>query len=188
MIAYLKGTLLLKTPDYIILEVQGVGYKVFTTQKTHASLGEGKPAELFCYLYTRENSMELYGFSAKEELEVFEIVNKISGIGPHSALQVASLGSLEALKKAVSSQDETFFAGIHRLGTKKIQKIILELTGKLKDMKQGYSLSSQDKEVLQALVSLGFPRQKAKEVLPRIPGNIEKTEERIKAALKILRE
>lgn len=184
MISYLSGTILLKTSDYIILSVGNVGYKVFLSEKALGSLKEGSSFTTFCHLYLRKDeTLELYGLKSPEHLQLFSMLNDVSGVGPKAALAMASLGSVEDFKRALVQQDEGFFAGIKGIGAKKVQKVILELTGKIQRMDK--KAAPQDEEALTALVSLGVPRQKAKQVLDNMDSGLS-IEEKVKAALRVL--
>jgi len=133
MIASLSGKIILKREKFIILDVGGVGFKVFLSRKALLKIPqEGESLKVFCYLNIRENILDLYGFLNFEELELFEIFEDIRGVGPKMALEIASLGPLEKLKKAIEEQDEKIFEGISGIGRKRTQAIILELAGKLK--------------------------------------------------------
>lgn len=133
MISHLCGEIIFKGGKFIILDVGGVGFKVFLSQKTLLKIPqEGESLKVFCYLNVRENILDLYGFLDFEELELFEILEDISGVGPKMALEIASLGPLEKLKKAVEERDEKIFEGISGIGRKRTQAIILELSEKLK--------------------------------------------------------
>ncbi|MBU4078442.1 hypothetical protein KKE85_02440, partial [Patescibacteria group bacterium] len=117
----------------------------------------------------------------KQELKVFEIIEAISGIGPKGALLISSLGSFDELKKAVADNNATYFSQIKGIGRKKVQKIILELGGSLKDLK---NIKQSDSEALKALASLGFSRAEAEEALESVPEEIRGTKERVQIALK----
>lgn len=190
MINYLKGKIETIGENFVIIEVAGIGYKVFCSPNILKKLSENEEVKIFTYFYLKENILELYGFLTVQELKVFEVLNKISGIGPKTALVISSFGSLEQLKKAIKDGNRAYFQGIKGLGRKKIQKIILELSGKIEEFKPtSWSVpfqSEEDKEVIDALTSLGFSSQKAKEAIGKIPQNIKNIEERIKEALKIL--
>ncbi len=183
MIAYLEGKIFLKKEKYIILNVNGVGYKVFLSQKTLSKIPEkGEELKVFTFLNIRENSWEMYGFLDQEELNLFETVEAIRGVGPKAALEISSLGPLEKIKERIEAQDSSLFEGISGIGKKKAMTIVLELSGKIKDLS---SKKKEEDEALQALVSLGFSKEKAKEALKDISKD-QDSEKRIKQALKVL--
>ncbi len=188
MISYLQGKIILKKEKFIILDVNGVGYKVFLSQKTLSKIPEvGQNLKLFCFLHVRENSLALYGFLDYKELEFFEIVEGISGVGPKASLEISALGPLEKLKEKILAHDEKIFEKIPGIGRKKAMAIILELSGKI----FSFAKASEDKkdssdEAENALINLGFPRQRVKEALKRVPKEIEDVEGKVKQALKIL--
>lgn len=189
MINYLQGKVILKKEKYIVLDVNSVGYKVFLSHKSLSKIPEiGQNLKLFCYLNVRENALDLYGFFEEKELEFFEIINDIRGIGPKAALEISSLGSLEKIKERILAQDETIFAGIPGIGKKKAAAIILELSGKIKEAlrMQPKKKEFQNDEAENVLVGLGFSRPRAKEALKRVPENITDQGQKIKEALKIL--
>ncbi|MDP4007120.1 MAG: Holliday junction branch migration protein RuvA [bacterium] len=188
MISYIKGKVLAQGSDYIITETGGVGYKVHVAESRLSSFVVGQEVELYCYLHLkREETMELYGMESPQALEVFETIKSISGIGPKAALVIASLGSMEQLKLAIEKGDASYFARVHGIGAKKIQKIILELTGKLKNLEKGGEKKPGEKEVVDALLALGFSRSKAKEVLSQLPEGPSSLEEKVREALKLMR-
>src|SRR3989344_153949 len=151
---------------------------------TGHSAGEiSNGVKVFIYHDIKEDKSDLYGFLTYEELEFFETLNDIRGIGPKAALEISVVGPLEKIKDKILKQDENVFAGIPGIGSKRAMTIILELTGKIKQL--GQKSSSAD-EAENALVQLGFSKQQAKEALSHIASNIKNTEERIKLALKNL--
>ncbi len=168
----------------MIVETGGVGYQIFLSQKTLMKLSpDADQAVFFCFQNVKEDALDLYGFMTHDELEFFELLMDIRGVGPKSALDIAALGSLEAIKDKVLKQDEKIFAGIPGIGLKKAQTIILELTGKIKLLDSLKSKASAD-PVQDALVQLGFTVAQAKEALATVPADIKDMEERIKLALK----
>ena len=184
MISYLNGKIILKRDKFIILEVGGVGYKVFLSRQTLLRLPEiGETVKVFTYQKVKEEALDLYVFLAYEGLEFFETLMDIRGVGPKSALDISDLGSLDKIKDRILTQDEKIFAGIPGIGSKKAMTIILELTGKIKML--GNKKDSAD-ESESALMQLGFSKQLAKEALGFVSPEIKKTEERVKAALKFL--
>lgn len=184
MISFLEGKIILKKDKFIILEVNNVGYKVFLSRQTLLKLPEiGADIKLFTFQNVREDALDLYGFLNYNELEFFEILNDIRGIGPKAALEISVVGPLEKIKDKILQQDENIFAGIPGIGQKRAMSIILELTGKIKML--GQKTSSAD-ESENALVQLGFSKQQAKNALGQISSEIKNPEERIRLALKIL--
>jgi Holliday junction DNA helicase RuvA len=186
MISYLQGKIILKKDKFVILEVNDIGYKVYISHSTLYKLPEiGQTLKIFCFQNVKEEALDLYGFLTYDELDFFEILNDIHGIGPKAALEIASIGPLERIKERVLAQDEKIFEGISGIGSKRAMTIILELTGKIKMLSSSKSKGPAD-EAEDALSQLGFSRQQAKEALSHVPSNIKNPEERIKLALKNL--
>ena len=186
MISYIKGTVIARGSDYIITDTGGVGYRIFREGSLLSSFSVGKEAELWCHLHIRQDeTLELYGLESLAMLELFETLKGISGIGPKAALRLSSLGTREQMREAIEKGDASFFAGVHGIGQKKIQKVILELTGKLKTLKQGNG--KEDDDAVDALVALGFSKQKAKEALSKIPQGLDSLKDKVKEALKLAR-
>jgi len=182
MISYLNGKIILVKDKFIIVEVGGIGYKVFLSHQTLLRLPEiGEPIKLFTYQNVKEEILDLYGFLNYDELEFFETLMDIRGVGPKSALDISALGSLDKIKDRILKQDEKVFEGITGIGSKKAMTIILELTGKIKML--GKTKASAD-EAEDALIQLGFSKQQSKDALNRVPGSVKDPEERIKLALK----
>lgn len=181
MIHHLTGRIVYKDNKSLILENQGIGYKVFCSPTTLKKVAEGDELKIFTSLYLREEAVELYGFLTAEELGLFDILNGIQGIGPKTAIMLASVGSLEKLKEVM--EGGKLPSEIKGIGQKRMQKILLELTGKIKELKT--SATDLTDGTLDALVSLGFPKQKAREVLSKIPSELSR-EEKVKRALKII--
>ena len=186
MISYLEGKIILKKDKFIILEVAQIGYKVFLSRQSLLKLPEiGNPIKVFCFQNVKEDALDLYGFLTYDELDFFEVLMDIRGVGPKSALDIAALGSLEKIKDRILKQDEKIFAGIPGIGAKKAMTIILELTGKIRMINAAKLKGSKD-PAEDALTQLGFSSQQAKEALAQVPPSIKDMEERIKTALKFL--
>ena len=184
MISFLDGKIILKKEKFIILEVGGIGYKVFLSRQTLLTLPEiGSPIKVFTYQNVKEEALDLYGFLSYEGLEFFETLMDIRGVGPKSALDISDLGSLDKIKERILRQDEKIFEGIPGIGSKKAMTIILELTGKIKMLGQKKG-SNDDSE--NALTQLGFSKQQARDALSHVPKEVKDSEEKIKQALKIL--
>ncbi len=191
MIAYLSGKIILKKQGFIILETAGVGYQVFLSAKTIENIPvAGESLKIFCYQDVGERSLKLFGFLTYDELELFTLVRNISGVGPKAALEISSFGPLDKIKKEIIEGDASFLDNIPGIGQKKAQKIILELSGKLKDLEPKPANQEPDKfekdEAFLALCNLGFPKDKCKSALSQIPKDITNSQERIKQSLQIL--
>ena len=184
MISYIKGKIRTKDKDFLILENQGIGYKVFVSQKSLEKIKEGEEKEFFTYFVLRNEKPELYGFLTPEELEIFGVIEKISGIGPKGALLIAALGTIDELKKAVETHDFKYFSKIKGIGRKKVQKIILELGGSLKELTKDNSIKKGD-EALKGLIALGFSSTEAREALEKVPAEIEDPSQRVQKALQL---
>jgi len=186
MISYLSGTIRSINPTFAVLDVNGVGYKVFATGQTLAGLKTGASTELFTHLAVRETALDLYGFPSQEELTFFELLITISGIGPKSALGILNVATVEVLRNAIFTENTSHLIKVSGIGKKNAEKIVLELRGKLDgEMKEGSS-STDDSDALEALTSLGYTQKEAREALQQIPNDVVGASDRVKGALKIL--
>lgn len=184
MIGLLKGTIELNTEKYIILDVNGVGYKVYISGSTFKNLPKkGEKVKLYTHLHVREDALELYGFLSLKELEFFELLISISGIGPKGALNILNVASVETLKKAIVNEESSILTKVSGIGKKTAEKIILELKNKISDELGEVGV---DDEAIDALMSLGYKLKDAREVLKKVPKEIEGVENRIREALKLL--
>jgi len=188
MIAQLTGSIVLSGDKYVVLNVAGVGYKVAVSPDTARLIGK-KDGEitLLTHLAVRENALELYGFIHRSELELFEMLISISGIGPKSAIQIMGLAGVETLKKAISSEDVSYLTKVSGIGKKTAQKIVLELKDKLGAGEAHHKGElREESDAVLALQSLGYSQGEAREALKEVGEKIKGTGARIKEALKIL--
>ncbi len=189
MIAYLKGKIIFKNESFIILLSGGVGYKVFLLSCQDKVDDE---VEFFTYLNVREDALTLYGFSSYNELELFEHLISISGIGPKAGLGILSLADPETVKVAIAKGDSSILTRVSGIGKKTAERVVLELRNKFSSLDGDDVLQEKSKEindhtdVIEALVSLGYSVQQAKKALANIPSEIKDVSERIKRALKEL--
>src|SRR3989338_958095 len=168
MISYLKGSIILKKDKFIIVETGGIGYQVFVSSQSMLKLPEiGSDIKLFCFQNVKEDALDLYGFLTYDELDFFEVLMEIRGVGPKSALDIASLGSLEKIKDKILAGDVKIFQGIPGIGAKKAMTIILELTGKIKMLSNAKSKDPAE----DALTQLGFTKQQAIDALKSVPSS-----------------
>ena len=189
MIGSLKGKIIKKGSDWALIDTNGVGYKVFVLPETLASTSN-KEEEiiLFTHLYVREDILSLYGFKTLEELEFFELLISVSGIGPKAALGVLSIGNVSSLRKAIAEGRSDLLMGVSGVGKKTADRVILELSNKVEGSGTSslpQSFTKEDEEIIQALVNLGYKKQEASEAVIKLPPDLEGAE-KIKQALRFL--
>lgn len=188
MIGQLTGQVSHKGDRFIILEVVGVGYHVNLSLETLKRV-EKEQANLkfWTYLAVRENALDLYGFLEQRELEFFELLISVSGIGPKSAITILSLAPPETLEKAITSSDAGYLTKVSGIGKKSAEKIVLELKDKLSDIAglSDHELRGES-EAIEALQALGYSLREAREALKNVPDTIIDTGEKVKQALKKL--
>ena len=178
MITYLKGKVIYKGGNSVVLLVNNIGYELYLSTLSLEKVEEGDEKEFWTELVLKEKEAELYGFLSFNELELFKLLKTISGIGPKIALILGEAGTLQNLNYKL--ENEKLPKGI---GVKKAKKILLELTGKIKEIEKK---ESKDDEVIIALKSLGFSHKEIKDALAQVDKNIKDIEEKIRTALKYL--
>lgn len=186
MIGSLNGKVQFKANNYIILECAGVGYKVFITPPVLLGLKIGQPLTLVTLTYVREDQITLYGFPTLAELEFFELLLTVSGVGPKSAIGIMSLAGLDMIKSAIVSEDPSVFTKVSGIGRKTAERVIIELKDKLKGMTDAAPVAKEHSDALDALISLGYSQQEAREALKSVPTTVTNLQEKIKLALKHL--
>lgn len=190
MIGLLTGTVVYKTDSSLILDVLGVGYKVLVPQPVLATTPlQTEHIKLFIYTHVREEALELYGFLAPEDLQIFEYLIGVSGVGPKSALGVFSIGSRSEIVTAIAKGDVDFFTAVPRLGKKNAQKIIIELKSKIgstEDLDISGRETAGAGDVVDALQAFGFTPKEARRALRSIDGQAQTPEEQVRLALKYL--
>jgi holliday junction DNA helicase RuvA len=186
MIAYLKGTILNKTTNYLIVETAGVGYKVYSPSTTILNLRKGSEVELFIHTHVREDQLSLYGFLSTDELELFDLLLSVTGVGPKVALAVLSAGTASSIRSAIASGEATVFTNVSGVGRKTAERIVLELKERLVGEGSDGQSSKDFSEALDALLALGYSRLEARSALNQIPQDLPDSRSVIKEALKIL--
>ncbi|OGE73566.1 MAG: Holliday junction DNA helicase RuvA [Candidatus Doudnabacteria bacterium RIFCSPLOWO2_02_FULL_42_9] len=186
MIGSIKGQLTQKSTNYIIVETTGVGYKIFTPQVIHVPLKLNSEISLLIHTYVREDQIALYGFQTLTELEFFELLLTVSGVGPKSALAIMSLAEINMLKSAIASGDAAVFKKVSGIGTKTAERVIVELREKLKDEVGSQPVAKEHSDALDALIVLGYSQQEARQALKAVPNDVADLQQKIKIALKAL--
>jgi len=186
MIAQLKGLIKFKTEKFVILDVGGVGYRIFVSFETLSDIAEKEEVTFWTHLAVRENALDLYGFLGYAGLEFFEQLIQISGIGPKSALAVLAVAPLDVLKKAVASGEVSHLTKVSGIGQRLAEKIVLELKDKLKSIgsDSGFDNLKEEEEALEALRSLGYSLGESRKALRGLPEGTTGTESMIKEALR----
>lgn len=191
MIAGLRGRISGKLPDALLVDVNGVIYRVGSSVTSIAEAGDiGDEIELVTHLVVREDVLALYGFVHGEELRVFETLITVTGIGPRLACAILSVIRPDALLEAVQQGNADLFATVPGIGKKTAARLIVELRGKLPEAGIAFAApSSDDADVVAALRALGYSLAEANTAVARI-GKAEgqTTEERVVAALRELSE
>lgn len=189
MLAYIEeGIILQVSQKFIIINKNGIGYRVHVTEEILSSLNIGDVLSLWIYTAVRENSIDLYGFSSSEEMAFFELLLEVSGIGPKSALATLGIASIETLKKAIATGDTSYLNKVSGIGKKTSERIVIELRDKLisyKNNEGDFSLRDEG-DVIEALKSLGYSQSEARGALKQVPKEIEGANAKIKESLKIL--
>ncbi|MCX6714152.1 MAG: Holliday junction branch migration protein RuvA [Candidatus Vogelbacteria bacterium] len=186
MIGQLKGTTTYLGERFIILDIAGVGYKVYVTIEALRNTKIGNNLVLWTHLVVREDALDLYGFIDKNELDFFQLLISISGVGPKGALSILSLAPPETLRKAISSSNTGYLTQVSGIGRKIAEKIVLELKDKIGHLEIGNDNLDQEAEAVMALEALGYSNREARESLRKIPDTITETGAKIKEALKQL--
>ncbi len=187
MIGSIKGIAVYTGNKSVIVDVHGVGYKISVSGDTAASVHQGKEISLWTHMHVREDALDLYGFLTRDELEFFELLIHVSGIGPKGALTILAVASIDILVKAIRSGDTAYLTKISGIGKKTAEKIIIELRDKIDKTSHeapGESLQGEI-DALEALKSLGYRDHEAREALKKV--QVDKDiNTKIREALKIL--
>lgn len=188
MIATLEGTIAFKTEKFVVVTVGGVGYKVFVGADTSQKIPEkGANVKLWTHQHVREDMVALYGFLNFAELDLFETLIGISGIGPKGALGVLGVAPADTLKKAIAAGDTSYLTRVSGIGRKTAEKIVLELREKMAGRGVAYDAPElkEEADALEALMSLGYSPRDAREALAHVSQDLP-VEKRIKESLKKL--
>ena len=196
MIAYLKGELVVKSEEYIIIEVQGIGYKVFMSKKSIDELQENRQVRVYTYLKVREDDISLFGFNTNEELHMFELLISVGGIGAKSAITILSNITPSRFALAVITNEVNTLKKLPGIGSKSAQRIILELKDKLKtidvedtssdELKSVISQNNNLEELISALQVLGYTKKEVEKIIPKLDNKDDNLEILIKKALLLL--
>ena len=200
MFAYIKGSLEMKSSGYIVIDINGLGYKIFMSQNNIDSIGElHNIIKVFTYVKVREDDISIYGFKTQEELRMFELLIGVSGVGAKSALVMLSCIEPSEFAIAVISNNVKLLTQVPGIGTKSAQRIILELKDKLKaeqseldeeKLENAKLKSSKTNENVQEAISglmvLGYSRKDIEKAFTHLIVDELSVEELIKKGLILL--
>ena len=196
MISYIKGRLEAKNLDNVIIEVGGIGYKIFMSANSMDRLGEtGTEVKVHTYMRVREDDISLYGFCTNEELKMFEQLLGVSGVGAKSALSILANISPSSFALAIITGDLNTLKSLHGIGAKSAQRMILELKDKMKTQEaiepefipvQNTVKNDKAKDAIEALQVLGYSRRDIDLAISKIDTNELSVEDIIKQGLKYL--
>jgi Holliday junction DNA helicase RuvA len=187
MISKIEGVVWGTNEKFMTVGVGGIGFKIYTTAETKEVSQNGNKISLFTHLVVREDALDLYGFLTEEELNFFEMIINISGIGPKTAVNVLNISSVPALKRAISTGDTSHLTKVSGIGKKIAEKMVLELKDKVGVANDENDISLRDEiDAVEALKALGYNPKDARDALREVDKQITKTGDRIKAALKNL--
>ncbi len=182
MISYLKGRIIEKTLTFLILENQGIGYKIFVTPET---LEKPLNSETFLYTYLKssDDGQTLYGLPDFTTLQFFELLITVSGVGPKVALGILSSSKISVIEQAIANADAEIFTRMSGVGKKTAERIILELKSKIGAI--GTNLPAGGSDLYDALINLGYSAKETRDALQKLDSNLS-TEQQLKEALKLL--
>lgn len=189
MIYSVSGKLIEKRDSFAVIDVLGVGIKLVTHKRTLSSLPPaGNQVKLFSHLHVREDLLDLYGFPTEEELNFFELLISVSGVGPKSALSILEISELKELAAAIQENRPDLLTRASGIGRKTAERIIIDLKNKVKAEMSSEAVKrmESDADIVETLANLGYRRDEAKIALQKVGKEITGLESRLKAALKIL--
>lgn len=193
MIAHLKGKVEEKYGNFLVLDVNGVGYEVAVAKSDFEGAKLNEERKFYTYHQVRENAEELYGFSSLAAKKIFELLISVQGIGPKAAIAILSLAEAEEVRNAIANADAGFIAKASGVGKKSAERVIVDLRDKVgipsrygaaegsSDL--DFSATTGQDEALEALIALGFPLKEATAALAEVSRDLP-VEERVRLALK----
>ena len=200
MIEFVKGYVDFVSPEYVVLDVNGIGYQINAPNPFIYQVNKEKMITIYTYQHVREDILALYGFQTREEKNLFLKLLNVTGIGPKGALAIIATGQPNQVVQAIENEDEKFLTKFPGVGKKTARQIILDLKGKLSDIVPAAlpNLFQQDVELLppseqpaldealEALKVLGYGDREIKKVVPTLQKEVLTTDQYVKRALQLL--
>lgn len=184
MISYIVGKIIAKRANWVIVQAGSIGYKVFVLPTVHYDINADY--SLFTHQHIREDRSDLYGFNTLEELEIFEILLSVSGLGPKMGLAILSTRTRSEIEQAIETGDVKPFQQVKGIGKKLAAKIILELKNKLdlSGLDDKLSTAPTNTETEDALISLGYKKSEAQKMLANLPKDLATLDEKVRWVLR----
>ncbi len=187
MIGYLRGKIEYIKDGHVVIDANGVGYKIFLTSFNLGKISGKENVELFIHTHVREDILALYGFLSLVELDMFELLLSVSGVGPKAALGILSVADPKTIRTAIINEDPSILTKVSGVGKRTAERVIVELKNKIADLSVGEKEEvAADSDALEALTSMGYSVSEAREALKGISKDIKDVGERVKLALKNL--
>jgi Holliday junction DNA helicase RuvA len=188
MIAQLIGAVVAHGDRFLVLDVHGVGYKLFVSSDTLKNSPISDTVVTFAtYLAVREDALELYGFRDTREQDFFHLLTSVPSIGPKSALAILSLAPPTTLQTAIANGDSSYLTRVSGIGKKTAEKIVVHLRDKIEALADSSESGRHgEAEAIEALQTLGYSLKEARDALQHVPSEVSDTSAKIKAALKLL--
>jgi holliday junction DNA helicase RuvA len=186
MISIVEGRVGAKPNDALIVMVGGIGLRVLCPQPTLAQARMGEVIRLYTHLIVREDDLSLVGFGSEDELDLFEHLTRVQGVGPKLGLSILSFMAPDALRLAIGQEQPELLARVPGIGKKTAQKIVLELKDKIGagEVSEGLAaITEADAAVIDALTALGYSIVEAQRAVQALPRDLTDVEERLRRAL-----
>lgn len=185
----LSGRLKHRGKGFIVVETGGVGFKVAVHDRFLSKLpAPGSEVSLYSHLHVREDALDLYGFASAEELNLFELLNSVAGVGPKSALAILELADYKSIAAAIKEGRPDVLTRTSGIGRKTGERIVLELRHKVEAELSQAALGKMeaDADLAETLAGLGYRREEVRAALQKVPAEVTDVAARLKEALKVL--
>lgn len=190
MISYLEGELIFKGEKSVVVKAGGVGFRVFVNAEFLSQMPKiGEEVKMHCAMVVRQDALELFGFANVAQLEFFQLLTSVSGVGPKSALAILGVAPLDTLKAAIMQGEPDILIRVSGIGKKTAERIIVDLKGKIAQLPlstQAQASVGEDADVMEALLSLGYGRAAIHEAMLKLSPETSGTGAKLKELLKML--
>ncbi len=190
MIYSLRGSLIAKKDEFAVINVSGIGFRVFLSERDRGSLPQlGAEVNFFCVANIKQDGINIYGFSDERELALFELLDSVSGVGPKSALNLFKVAPAEQIVAAIVEGKTELLSQSSGIGRKTAGRIVLELREKLANSDSALLVRDMElhADVEQALVGLGYSRYQVRDALRKLDSSVTDTGDKIKESLRYLK-